>query len=58
MERLGKRFVTEGLEAALYHRPQPRPDKVKVWPAHDRGQTPRVKRVQNSMVRQPSSVTR
>jgi transposase len=31
VERLRKRFVTEGLEAALDHRPQPpRPDKVKV----------------------------
>jgi Homeodomain-like domain len=29
--RLRKRFVTEGLEAALDHRPQPpRPDKVKI----------------------------
>lgn len=29
--RLRKRFVTEGLEAALAHRPQPpRPDKVKI----------------------------
>jgi hypothetical protein len=31
IERLQKRFVTEGLEAALDHRPQPpRPDKVKI----------------------------
>ena len=31
IERLRKRFVTEGLEAALDHRPQPpRPDKVKI----------------------------
>jgi transposase len=31
IERLRKRFVTEGFEAALDHRPQPpRPDKVKV----------------------------
>ena len=31
IERLRKRFVTEGLEAALDHRPQPpRPDKIKI----------------------------
>lgn len=31
IERLRQRFVTEGLEAALDHRPQPpRPDKVKI----------------------------
>jgi transposase len=31
IERLRKRFVTEGFEAALDHRPQPpRPDKVKI----------------------------
>ena len=31
IERLRKRFVTEGLPAALDHRPQPpRPDKVKI----------------------------
>jgi transposase len=31
IERLRKRFVTGGLEAALDHRPQPpRPDKVKI----------------------------
>jgi hypothetical protein len=31
IERLRKRFVTEGLQAALDHRPQPpRPDKVKI----------------------------
>src|SRR5262245_20654627 len=31
IERLRKRFVTEGREAALDHRPQPpRPDKVKI----------------------------
>jgi len=31
IERLRRRFVTEGFEAALDHRPQPpRPDKVKV----------------------------
>lgn len=31
IERLRKRFVTAGLEAALDHRPQPpRPDKVKI----------------------------
>jgi transposase len=31
IERLRKRFVTEGLEAALDHKPQPpRPDKVKI----------------------------
>ena len=31
IERLRRRFVTEGLEAALDHRPQPpRPDKVKI----------------------------
>ena len=31
IERLRNRFVTEGLEAALDHRPQPpRPDKVKI----------------------------
>jgi transposase len=31
IERLRKRFVTEGFEAALNHRPQPpRPDKVKI----------------------------
>src|SRR5207253_823884 len=31
IERLRKRFVTEGLAAALDHRPQPpRPDKVKI----------------------------
>jgi transposase len=31
IERLRQRFVTEGLEAALEHRPQPpRPDKVKI----------------------------
>jgi transposase len=31
VERLRKRFVTEGLEAALDHRPQPpRPDKIKI----------------------------
>ena len=31
IERLRKRFVTEGLEAALDHRPQPpRPDKDKI----------------------------
>jgi transposase len=31
VERLRKRFVTEGLEAALAHRPQPpRPDKIKI----------------------------
>ena len=31
IERLRKRFVTEGLGAALDHRPQPpRPDKIKV----------------------------
>jgi transposase len=31
IERLRKRFVTEGLDAALDHRPQPpRPDKVKI----------------------------
>ena len=31
MERLRQRFVTEGLEAALDHRPQPpRPDKVNI----------------------------
>lgn len=31
IERLRKRFVTEGLDAALEHRPQPpRPDKIKI----------------------------
>jgi len=31
VERLRKRFVTEGLETALDHRPQPpRPDKIKI----------------------------
>jgi transposase len=31
IERLRKRFVTEGLEAALDHKPQPpRPDKIKI----------------------------
>jgi transposase len=31
IERVRKRFVTEGLEAALDHRPQPpRPDKIKI----------------------------
>ena len=31
IERLRQRFVTEGLEAALDHRPQPpRPDKIKI----------------------------
>ena len=31
IERRRKRFVTEGLEAALEHRPQPpRPDKIKI----------------------------
>lgn len=31
IERRRKRFVTEGLEAALDHRPQPpRPDKIKI----------------------------
>ena len=31
IERLRKRFVTEGLESALDHRPQPpRPDKIKI----------------------------
>jgi hypothetical protein len=31
IERLRKRFVTEGFEAALDHRPQPpRPDKIKI----------------------------
>jgi hypothetical protein len=31
IERLRKRFVTEGLQAALDHRPQPpRPDKLKI----------------------------
>ena len=31
IERLRKRFVTEGLEAALDHRPQPpRPHKIKI----------------------------
>jgi transposase len=31
IERLRKRLVTEGLEAALDHRPQPpRPDKIKI----------------------------
>ena len=31
MERLRKRFVTEGPEAALDHKPQPpRPDKIKI----------------------------
>jgi len=31
IERLRKRFVTEGLDAALDHKPQPpRPDKIKI----------------------------
>ena len=31
VERVRKRFVTEGLEAALDHKPQPpRPDKIKI----------------------------
>lgn len=31
MERIRKRFVTEGLEAALHPKPQPvRPDKIKI----------------------------
>jgi DNA-binding transcriptional LysR family regulator len=31
MERVRRRFVTEGLEAAIDHRPQPpRPDKIKI----------------------------
>jgi DNA-binding transcriptional LysR family regulator len=31
VERVRRRFVTEGLEAAIDHRPQPpRPDKIKI----------------------------
>jgi len=32
VERVRRRFVTEGLEAAIDHKPQPpRPDKIKIW---------------------------
>jgi hypothetical protein len=32
VERVRRRLVTEGFQAALNHRPQPpRPDKIKIW---------------------------